>query len=72
MLAHTLREDVDGACYFVYPDLPIIETPDPGPPLILALMAVGKVGSEWTSRTRVMSWQTGLFLESKQGANSIG
>ena len=43
MLAHTLRKDIDGACYFVYPDLPIIETPDPGPPLILALMAAGKV-----------------------------
>jgi len=45
MLAHTLKKDVDGACYFVYPDLPIIETPDPGPPLILSLMAVGKVGN---------------------------
>ena len=42
-MIHALRRDVDGSVYLVYPDLPLIEVPDSGPPLIAALYAVGKV-----------------------------
>ena len=44
-MVHSLRRDVDGSVYLVYPDMPLIEVPDSGPPLIKALYAIGKVGT---------------------------
>ena len=41
-MMHSLRKDVDGACYFIYPDLPIIEVPDKGVIHMHVLLAVGK------------------------------
>ena len=42
-MVHSLRRDVDGSVYLVFPDLPLIEVPDTGPPFLAALVAVGKV-----------------------------
>ena len=42
-MMQSLRRDVDGSVYFIYPDLPLIEVPDSGAPLIFILYAVGKV-----------------------------
>ena len=44
-MMHSLQKDVDGACYFIYPDLPIIEVPDKGVVQMFILFAVGKVAA---------------------------
>ena len=44
-MVHSLRRDVDGSVYLVFPDLPLIEVPDSGPPLVTALYAVGRVAT---------------------------
>ena len=56
-MVHSLKRDVDGSVYLVLPDLPLIDVPDSGPPLIDALCAVGKVatalGKESLSKAEV-------------------
>ena len=42
-MIESLKRDVDGSVYFIYPGLPLIEVPDSGVPLIAVLYAVGKV-----------------------------
>ena len=45
-LMQSLRRDVDGAVYFIYPGLPLIEVPDSGGrpfEFVSALYAVGKL-----------------------------
>ena len=42
-MIHSLRRDVDGSVYYIFPDLPLIEVPDSGIPLVSVLYAVGKV-----------------------------
>ena len=42
-MIQSLKKDVDGSVYFIYPGLPLIEVPDSGVPLIAVLYAVGKV-----------------------------
>ena len=44
-LINALKKDVDGAIYLVFPDMPILEVPDPVYPFILSLFAVGKVAN---------------------------
>ena len=44
-LINALKKDVDGAVYLVFPDMPILEVPDPAYPFILGLFAVGKVAN---------------------------
>ena len=44
-LIHSLKRDADGACYMIFPDMPIFEVPDPAHPFILCLFAVGKVAN---------------------------
>ena len=42
-MIHSLKRDVDGSVYFIFPGLPLIEVPDSGATLIAILYAVGKV-----------------------------
>ena len=44
-LMHSLQKDIDGACYFIYPDSPIIEVPDKSVIQRHVLFIVGKVGA---------------------------
>ena len=42
-MMHSMKKDVSGACYFIYPDIPIIEVPDTGVIHMTILVMVGKV-----------------------------
>ena len=42
-MMHSMKKDVNGACYFIFPDLPIIEVPDTGVIHMNILVMVGKV-----------------------------
>ena len=44
-MIHSMKKDIDGACYFIYPDLPIIEVPDKGIILLSGLFITGKVAA---------------------------
>ena len=44
-LMHSLQKDIDGACYFIYPDLPIIEVPHKNEIQMHILFIVGKVAT---------------------------
>ena len=41
-MMHSMKKDVNGACYFIYPDIPIIEVPDTGVIHVTVLIMVGK------------------------------
>ena len=42
-MMHSLKKDINGACYFIFPDIPIIEVPDTGVIHMTILVMVGKV-----------------------------
>ena len=42
-MLHSLKKDINGACYFIFPDIPIIEVPDTGVIHMTILVMVGKV-----------------------------
>ena len=42
-MMHSLKRDINGACYFIFPDIPIIEVPDTGVIHMTILVMVGKV-----------------------------
>ena len=44
-MIQSMKKDIDGACYFIYPDLPIIEVPDEGFLLLCGLYITGKVAA---------------------------
>ena len=44
-LMNSLKKDVDGAIYLVFPDMPILEVLDPAYPFILGLFAVGRLAN---------------------------
>ena len=56
-LMHSLQKDIDGACYFIYPDLPIIEVPDKSVIQMHILIIVGKIatalGIKYLSKIKV-------------------
>ena len=42
-MLHSLKKDINGACYLIFPDIPIIEVPDTGVIHMTILVMVGKV-----------------------------
>ena len=47
----SLKKDVDGAIYLVFPDMPILEVPDPAYWFILSLFIAGQIAKAFSKES---------------------